>query len=91
MKTFMKKSVTPQIRHDVSTRVVIGSPSYMNLPAETLFRSSFGSWSHQDTPIEFLEQNPMAMKVNYSVNVLSLLYLPSMVEFSLGRAQHALI
>lgn len=87
----MKKSVTPQIRHDVCTRVVIGSPSHTNLPAETLFRSSFGSWSHQDTPIEFLEQNPMAMKVNYSVNVLSLLYLPSMVEFSLGRAQHALI
>lgn len=91
MKIFMKKSVTPQIRHDVSARVVIGSPSHTNQSAETVFRSSFGSWSHQDSPIEFLEQNPMVMKVNYSVNVVSLLYLPSMVEFSLGRAQHVLL
>lgn len=87
----MKKSVTLKIRHDVSTRVVIGSPGHTNLSAETLFRSSFGSWSHQDAPIEFLEQPPMAMKVNYSVNVVNLLYLPSTVEFSIGRTQHVLI
>lgn len=43
-----------------------GSPSHTNLPLETFFRSPFGSWSHQDVPIEYLEENTTAMKANQS-------------------------